>query len=81
MNKALISMTSKELTRPQIRQKVKEKRLKQYQAAEYLNLSLVQVKRLCKQYKKEGAKGLVSKKRGSRGNHRLPDNLNKKPLI
>jgi transposase len=80
MNKELISMTSKELTRLEIIQKVKEKRLKQYQAAEYLNLSLVQVKRLCKQYKKEGAKGLVSKKRGSRGNHRLPDELKQKAL-
>jgi Homeodomain-like domain len=80
MNKELISMTSKELTRLEIIQKVKEKRLKQYQAAEYLNLSLVQVKRLYKQYKKEGAKGLVSKKRGSRGNHRLPDELKQKAL-
>jgi hypothetical protein len=35
---------------------------------------------LCKQYKKEGAKGLVSKKRGSRGNHRLPDELKQKAL-
>lgn len=80
MREELISMTSKELTRLEIIQKVKDKRLKQHQAVEYLNLSLVQVKRLCKQYKKEGAKGLISKKRGSKGNHRLPEELKQKAL-
>ena len=80
MKEQLISMTSKELTRLEIIQKVKNKALKQSQAAEYLDLSLVQVKRLCKRYQEEGPKGLISKKRGSKGNHRLPDRLKQKAI-
>jgi len=80
MKEVLISMTNKELTRLEIIQKVQDKRLKQAKAAECLNLSLRQIKRLCKRYKKDGTIGLISKKRGGKGNHRLPDELKQKAI-
>jgi transposase len=74
----LISMTSKELIRLEIIQKVKSKRLTQRQASEFLDLNIRQIKRLCKRYQTEGPKGLISQKRGANGNHRLPDDLKNK---
>lgn len=76
----LISMTQQELTRLEIIQRVEDKRLKQYEAAEHLNLSLRQIKRLCKRYQLEGPKGLISKKRQTIGNHRLPAKLKQKAV-
>ena len=67
-----IFMTTKELTRLETILKTQEKRLTQNQAAEILGLSVRQIKRLCKSFRSDGAKGLVSKKRGSKGNNRLP---------
>ncbi len=55
--------------------KVIEKRLKQTEAADILNVSVRQIKRLVKQYRTFSAVGLVSKKRGAIGNHRLPEGL------
>ncbi len=71
----LISMTQKELTRLEIIQKLEDKRLTQTKAAKYLSLSIRQIKRLCKRYRDNGQKGLISKKRGAIGNHRLPNSL------
>ncbi len=59
-----ITMSKQELTRLEIIQKVTEKRMKQHQAAEQLNLTTRQIKRLCKTYNEIGAPGLVSKLRG-----------------
>jgi transposase len=52
-------------------QRIKEKRLTQKEAAKMLGISLRQVKRLWKAYCKQGAQGLVSKRRGKPSNHRL----------
>lgn len=71
----VISMSIKELSRLEIIDKVIQKRLKQAEAADILNLSVVQIKRLVKRYKAEGAKGLISKKRAMRGNHKLSPSL------
>ena len=49
-------MTTKELRRLDIIQKVNEKRLNQAQAAEILNLSVIQIKRLYKNYRLGGPK-------------------------
>lgn len=48
----------------EIIQKVTEKRMKQHQAAEQLNLTTRQIKRFCKTFNEIGAPGLVSKLRG-----------------
>jgi transposase len=50
---------------------LKDKRLRQKEAAQLLGLSVRQVKRLWKSYRKEAAKGLISKKRGRVSNNRL----------
>lgn len=52
-------------------QRLKEKRLKQREAAEMLGVSVRQVKRLYKAYQEKGAGGLVSKRRGRASNHKL----------
>lgn len=70
-----ISMSSKELSRLEVMTKMYEKRLTISQAAEYLGLSSRQVKRLSKRFKAEGARGLVSKQVGKRGNRQLPAGL------
>ncbi|MCK7480849.1 MAG: helix-turn-helix domain-containing protein [Candidatus Moduliflexus flocculans] len=64
-------MSSKELTRLEVMQRLKDKRLVQKEAAEQLGLSVRQVKRLWQKYKKQAAKGLISQRRGKASNHRL----------
>jgi len=54
---------------------VHEKRLKFSQAADILSLSLRHVKRLSSYIKKQGPKGLISKKINMTGNHQLPKNI------
>jgi len=66
-------MSQPELTRLEVIQRVKQKTLKQRQAAELLSVSVRQVKRLCKAYQASGATGLISKRRGQPSNNRLPE--------
>ncbi len=67
----ILAMSAKELTRLEVMQRLKEKRLLQKEAATLLGLSVRQVKRLWRKYRKQAAKGLVSAKRGQASNHRL----------
>ena len=67
-----VSMSHKELSRLEVLTKMHEKRLKISQVADILGLSIRHVKRLSKALKIEGPKGLISKKIGKVGNHRLP---------
>jgi len=64
-------MSKKELTRLEVMQRLKGKRLKQREASQMLGISVRQVKRLYAAYRRAGAKGLVSQKRGKASNHRL----------
>jgi len=64
-------MSNREITRLEIMQRLKEKRLTQKEAAGMLGISTRQVKRLWRAYRKRGAAGLVSKRRGKPSNHRL----------
>jgi transposase len=66
-------MSQRELTRLEVIQRVRQKTLKQRQAAELLSISLRQVKRLCKAYQASDAAGLVSKRRGQPSNNRLSE--------
>lgn len=66
-----LTMSAKELTRLEVMQRLKEKRLSQKEAATLLGRSVRQVKRLWQKYRKQAAKGLVSAKRGQASNHRL----------
>jgi transposase len=73
-------MSSKELSRLEIMQKLAEKRMRQKQAARLLGLSVRQVKRLLRAYRRHGAQGLVSKRRGRPSNNRLTEESRGKAL-
>ena len=64
-------MSNREITRLEAMQRIKDKRLTQKEAARLLSLSVRQIKRLYRAYKTQGARGLVSQRRGKPSNHRL----------
>src|SRR5215216_2369868 len=70
-----ITMSNKELTRAEVCQRIKDKRISQHQAAAILHLSTRQVKRLVRAYRKHGPSGLISHQRGKPSNHQLPKNV------
>jgi transposase len=76
----LITMSTKELTRLEVMQRLSDKRLSQKEAASLLRLSIRQVKRLYRKYRKEGAQGLVSQRRGKASNHRLDEQVSQRAL-
>ncbi len=63
--KGCITMSNKELDRSRIIERVIVKRLTQPEAAIFLNLSIIRVKRLCLSFRLFGHKGLISKKRNN----------------
>lgn len=66
-------MSKKERTRLEVMQRLKAKQLSQAEASGMLGISVRQVKRLYAAYRKAGAVGLVSQKRGKASNHRLDE--------
>lgn len=76
----LLPMSTKELTRVEVMQRLKDKRLQQKEAAILLGLSVRQVKRLWRKYRKAGAKGLLSARRGKASNHRLDAKVSQQTL-
>ena len=71
----LLTMSKREITRLEVMQRLKEKRLTQKEAARMLGLSVRQIKRLFRAYRQQGAKGLVSGRRGKASNNRLDAGL------
>jgi transposase len=67
----LLTMSNRELTRLEAMQRLKDKRLTQKEAAQQLGISTRQMKRLWQAYRKEGAEGLVSARRGKPSHNRL----------
>lgn len=61
-------------------QRLDEKRLTQQEAAEMLGVGVRQVKRLLRTYRKAGASGLVSKRRGQPSPNRLSEAVKQKVL-
>lgn len=66
-----IPMSEKDLKRLEVLDRVKSGRFKQVSAARVLGISTRQTRRLLRRLELEGPKGLVSKKVGALGNHRL----------
>jgi transposase len=66
-----IIMSMKETERISILDKLLEKRIKQKHASQQLGISIRQVRRLMKRYKREGIAGLTHKSRGRAGNRAL----------
>ena len=67
----LQTMSDKELSRLEIMQRLKEKRLSQAEAAKLMGLGIRQVKRLWRKYGELGAAGLISQRRGRPSHNRL----------
>lgn len=65
-------MSNKEVNRIAIMEKLIKKEMKQKKVAQILGLSVRQVRRLKKQYKREGVKGLIHGNRGSEPNNKIP---------
>jgi len=72
----LLNMSKKELSKLEVMQRLDDKRIRQKEAASALGFNIRQAKRLLKAYRWDGAKGLVSKRRGRPSNNRLAERLN-----
>jgi len=66
-------MSTKEIERLSVIQKIIDKYLTQALGAQQLGLTIRQVKRLVRNYKQRGAEGLVSKQRGQVSNNKFSD--------
>ena len=73
-------MSTRELDRIEVMRRVQEKRLTRVKAGELLGLSARQARRLFKQFERLGPQALVSRKRGARGNRRLPADVKEKAM-
>jgi transposase len=67
----LVVMSTREIDRMRVVQNVLEGRLTLVKAGALLDLGARQVARLCSAYEREGAAGLVSRKRGRVSNRRI----------
>ncbi|MES0360843.1 MAG: helix-turn-helix domain-containing protein, partial [Anaerolineales bacterium] len=76
----LIEMSTKEMKRLEVIQRIEEKRMKQTEAARILKISVRHVKRLLRAYRQSGAEGLVSKRRGKPSNNRLKAEVKQQAL-
>jgi len=70
--KGVISMSVKELERIHVMDNLLEKRIKQKHAAKQLCISVRQVHRILKRYRKDGSLGLTHKSRGQESNRLMP---------
>ena len=76
----IVRMSTKELTRVEVMQRLKDKRLIQKEAGKLLGLSTRQIKRLWQKYQKQDAKGLISKRRGTPSYNRIDAGVSQKAL-
>ena len=76
----LLEMSTKELSRLEVMQRLSRKQMSQKEAGRILDVSVRQIKRLLSVYRQKGAAGLVSKHRGRQGNNRLPEEVKKRVL-
>ena len=73
-------MSDEELTRLEVLRDLDQRRLPTEAATQLLGLERRQVFRLLKAYRTEGARGLISKRRGRPSNRRKPEELRDKAL-
>ena len=77
MEAGFLTMSSKELDRLEVLQRVCERGLKQVEAAGILRITPRQLRRLVERFKQGGAAGLISCSRGKPSNNRLPEALSR----
>ncbi len=70
-------MSTRDLERLEVLNRIKEKSLKQSIAAQILDIRPRQVRRLLRRLDAEGSKGLVSKRVGAPSNNRVSKELKK----
>jgi transposase len=80
MGTELVAMSARELDRLGVIRDVLEGRRSQVQAASLLDLTTRQVRRLCRAVERDGASGLVSRRRGRPSNRRLSAELQARVL-
>src|SRR4051812_46979982 len=80
MGGALVTMSSTELERLALMQRVAERRTTQRMVADQLGLSLRHVERMYAAYKATGAEGLVSRKRGAASHRQMAPELREMAL-
>ena len=68
-------MSAQELSRAQVMHRIKLGTLTQREAARTLRLSVRQIKRLWRAYRGDGARALISRRRGRPSNNRLDSNF------
>lgn len=76
----MIEMSQKDLSRAHVIEEILEGKLKQVEAAEILDLSDRQIRRLAKRMEAEGSKGIVHRLRGRESNRRMDEKLKEKIL-
>jgi transposase len=76
----LLQMSTKELSRLEVMQRLSQKKLGQKEAGRILKLGTRQIKRLLKAFREQGAAGLVSKQRGRKANNRLSEEVQRTVL-
>jgi hypothetical protein len=75
MPERLVTMSANEIDRLAIVARVVERRLSQKAAARMMGLSTRQVRRMCRAYERDGAAGMISKRRGRSSNNRFSDEV------
>jgi len=78
--KTELTMTLKEADRYSIMNQIESRKLKIKEASHVLGISYRQARRLWQRYKKEGAKGLISKRKGRPSNHQLSYGIKEKAM-
>jgi len=76
----VLEMSTKELSRLEVMQRLSRKQMRQKEAAKLLDVSVRQIKRLLRGYRQKGAAGLVSKHRGRKSNNRISEDVKKQTL-
>jgi transposase len=76
----LVQISTKELSRLEVMQRLSKKQMSQKEAGEILDLGKRQIKRLLRSYRKQGVAGLVSKHRGQKGNNRISESVKKQSI-
>lgn len=80
MGQGLGLMSQREAQRLVVLQGIRDKKLSQAQAAQQMDLSIRQVKRLCRRLREEGAAGLISRRRGAPSNRRIAAEVRERTL-
>ena len=76
----LLTMSTQELDRVSVMEKLVDRRLTQKQASQLLRVTDRQVRRLLRAYRAQGAAGVISKKRGKPSHRRYPKATRNKVL-